>query len=258
MATDPFTGANIPPGAATVRCPHGHVHLPDSWQAAGNKCCYPGCDYVGDPIGNGGSGSSPRGWLWIVLVLAIGIVGWGVARPSFSTPPQPTLVTRVVMVTATRSAVVSTTQPPIRVLPTAQPVIVATRVPIAVPTENPLPAIQATLERFAAIKTQATRNLDGSQYSTVLRGDALAYYVNAIDTLRSNNCYWVFGRRSIHVDSWQSVNANYAIVFATIQEDAQLYCNNRLDPGSYNAPYRVRFNLERVNGRWYIVSRTVL
>lgn len=251
MATDPFTGTNISPGARTVHCPHGHVHLPDSWQAAGNRCCYPGCDYVGPPDGR-------RGWLWIVLVLAIGIVGWGIAQQSSNTYPQPTIVTRVVMVAATRSAVVSTTQPPIQALPTAQPVIVVTRVPVAIPTENSLPAIQATLERFAAIKTQATRNLDGSQYSTVLRGDALDYYVNAIDTLRNNNCYWIFGRRSIHVDSWQSVNANYAIVFATIQEDAQLYCNNRLDSGSYNAPYRVRFNLERVNGRWYIVSRTVL
>jgi hypothetical protein len=49
-ATDPFTGSPIPPGAPTVRCPRGHVHLPDSWQAAGNRCCYPGCSYEGDPV----------------------------------------------------------------------------------------------------------------------------------------------------------------------------------------------------------------
>jgi hypothetical protein len=254
MATDPFTGTNISPGARTVHCPHGHVHLPDSWQAAGNKCCYPGCDYIGNPIG----GSSGRGWLWLILLLTIALGGWGIAQSS--TPrPQPAPAPRIVLVTATSRPVVAPTQPQsTRALPTPQPVIVITRAPVAVPTDNPLPALQATLERFAAIKTQATRNLDGSQYSTVLRGSALDYYVNAIDTLRNNNCYWIFGRRSIHVDSWQSVNVNYAIVLATIQEDAQLYCNNQLDHGSYDAPYRVRFDLERVNGRWYIVSRTVL
>jgi len=48
--TDPFTGAAIPAGTPVVRCPHGHISLLDSWQAAGNRCCYPGCGYAGDPI----------------------------------------------------------------------------------------------------------------------------------------------------------------------------------------------------------------
>lgn len=50
MPTDPYTGNDIPPGATAVRCPRGHVHLPESWQAAGNRCCYPGCNYVGAPV----------------------------------------------------------------------------------------------------------------------------------------------------------------------------------------------------------------
>jgi hypothetical protein len=47
--TDPFTGAIIAPGTPVVRCPRGHISLPDSWQAAGNRCSYPGCEYAGAP-----------------------------------------------------------------------------------------------------------------------------------------------------------------------------------------------------------------
>lgn len=50
MPTDPFTGATITPGVSVVRCPRCHnYHLATSWQAAGNRCCYPGCEYTGAP-----------------------------------------------------------------------------------------------------------------------------------------------------------------------------------------------------------------
>lgn len=32
-----------------MHCPHGHINRADSWQSAGNRCSYPGCDYAGDP-----------------------------------------------------------------------------------------------------------------------------------------------------------------------------------------------------------------
>lgn len=50
MITDPYTGNTISPSDSVVRCPRGHVHLATSWPAAGNRCSYPNCDYVGDPI----------------------------------------------------------------------------------------------------------------------------------------------------------------------------------------------------------------
>lgn len=48
--TDPFTGNLIEPGAQIVRCRHGHINLPNSWAAAGNRCAYPGCDQRGEPL----------------------------------------------------------------------------------------------------------------------------------------------------------------------------------------------------------------
>lgn len=48
-ATDPFTGAPIPPNTPTVRCGHGHLNRQDSWQQSG-RCNYPGCGYSGAPI----------------------------------------------------------------------------------------------------------------------------------------------------------------------------------------------------------------
>lgn len=47
MTTDPFTGSTISPGDSVVRCPRGHLSLAASWQAAGNRCHYPGCNYQG-------------------------------------------------------------------------------------------------------------------------------------------------------------------------------------------------------------------
>lgn len=49
MATDPRSGSLIAPGTPIVRCPRGHINLPDSWQEAGNQCSYPGCGYRGNP-----------------------------------------------------------------------------------------------------------------------------------------------------------------------------------------------------------------
>jgi hypothetical protein len=257
MPTDPFTGTIIPPGARTVHCPHGHVHLPDSWQAAGNRCCFPGCTYVGNSIADsGGSGGSDghRGWLWLGVLLGLCLGGYGIAALSRSGNYAPTP-------TPWQVEVIAPTQTPIiQLAPTKAPAVspAPTRAPVAVPTEDPWPTLQATIVRFADIKTQATRTLDGSQYSTVLRGAALDYYLNALNVLRGNNCYWLFSNRNIRFGQWEMPNPNYAVVYATIQETADLYCNNTLDRGSYYVPYGVRFEMEQVSGRWYISNRTVL
>lgn len=70
-----------------MSCPNGHMHLPESWQAAGNRCAYPGCGYAGNPTSTGilpGSGnnlsSSP---------ISDFIIPPPVPPPAPPIPPQP-------------------------------------------------------------------------------------------------------------------------------------------------------------------------
>jgi len=99
MATDPFTGSPIPPDTPTVKCPRGHVHLPDSWKAAGNRCCYPGCDYIGDPV------RPTASWVWVaggltVLILVVWLAfALGSRKEAFVTP-TPAPVTPFVLVSS--------------------------------------------------------------------------------------------------------------------------------------------------------------
>jgi len=156
------------------------------------------------------------------------------------------------------------------VLPAATPASVAAPVstsvvkksslqpPSPTPTDDSRAAIQTTIERFFEIKTQALRTLDDSAFEAVLQGAALERVRNSLNTLRSKNCYWIFSNRIIQFNHWELVNPNYAVVYTRVREDANLYCNGRLDPGSYYDPYNVRFELERINGRWFITNRTIL
>lgn len=249
MSTDPFTGNMIPPGATIVRCPHGHVHLADSWQAAGNRCCYPGCTYVGDP-------ARPRRthrlrWFFILLAI-IGVCTYSrwyssVFSPSPFPSPEPTLVEPTIASSSVESNVVQ----PAPDISTLEPEA----------TNDPIPAIFFTIERFFAIKRDATRTLDGSAYSEVTAGDELQKRLDALDTLRAKGCYWELASQpSIQFEQYQFVNSNNVRVWATIQEDANLYCtpNPNPDPGSYHDPYRMRFDLQRIDGNWYITNREAL
>jgi hypothetical protein len=43
-------------------------------------------------------------------------------------------------------------------------------------------------------------------------------------------------------------------------EDANRYCNKQHDDRAswnHNDPYSVRFNIERLNGAWYVTNKTV-
>jgi len=251
MPTDPFTGSEILPGEQVVRCPHGHINRADSWQYAGNRCSYPGCDFEGDPVSVSSSHRSHR-LRWFLIVLIILAAGtyprWSPAlfspRP-FPSPEQPVL--------AESTIAPSPSEPSIN--PNSLPE------PTSVATDDLLSAAFLTIERFFEVKREATRTLDGSAYYNVLAGEELQKRLEALDTLRAKNCYWDIAQQpSIQFEDYTVINPNYIQVRATIQEDANLYCipNSNPDPGSYHAPYRMRFDLQRINGNWYITKRELV
>jgi len=142
-----------------------------------------------------------------------------------------------------------------------QPTQSATSIPTPQIPENPLPTILTKIERFFEIKSEATRTLEGSAYYEVLAGVELQKRLKALDTLRSKNCYWdIAPEPSIRFESVTFVNPDYVQIQATIQENANLYCNPNPnpDPGSYHDPYRMQFDLERIDGIWYITNQKAI
>lgn len=265
MPIDPYTGSEISPGQRTVQCRRGHINRADSWLAAGSRCSYPGCDHVGDPsparveYDVPVSHETPRserssggGWAWIILfaLLVVGYVWYTQSRSMLIWPALAPILPAVpadstpVLDNPGQSAPDNLNVPPNQPAPAV--------------TEDLVPAILATIERYYDTRMRALATLDGAEYYGVLRGDALQRRLDALNTLRNKNCYWDISNRTISFEKVDLVNQNDAVVYATVREDANLYCDGRLDHGSYHEPYRLRIELKRIDEIWYITDQKTL
>lgn len=118
--------------------------------------------------------------------------------------------------------------------------------------------VEAVVERFFDLRDAADRYLDDSNMDSILTGDALQAQRDSIQTLREQNCYWIFSNRKIDYLSFEMRSETDAIVEVLVRNKAELYCNGALDPGSYsvNDPKYARLALTQHEGRWYITSKT--
>lgn len=251
MPIDPLKGRTIPSGVRTARCPRGHINEADSWQL-GNRCHYPGCGYVGDPVGATPStrhsqNNRARNGIVLIALVIIGVVTFFLAKPPSPVrlSPQPALLPTSVYIW-TNTPIVSVP------LPTRAPIVQST----------PLPSISvadaiSTVERFYTIRENANRFLDDSLLTEVLIGDALLAQEKTIETLKEKNCYWIYGYRNLKTISVEGQGTPTIRLDIQVSEDAALYCNGTYDLGSYtrDTVYVVNYVLVQINGRFYITYR---
>lgn len=146
--------------------------------------------------------------------------------------------------------------------PTSRPT--ATRKPSPTskpqPTSTPLVSrteIEDLLDRWDEAHHQADRYWDTSQLNTVLYGDALTQQQETIRTLKNSNCYWVI-RDLItpRISRFDIIDSNHLIVEVEKDWDMDKYCNGKKN-GDDDGPFTMRYNIERINGRWYITQKQV-
>jgi hypothetical protein len=147
--------------------------------------------------------------------------------------------------------------------PTSKPT--ATRKPT--PTSKPQPTntprvsrteIEDLLDRWDAAHHKADRYWDTSQLDTVLYGDVLNQQIATVNLLEDRNCYWAI--RDVtepRISRFDIINSNKLIVEVDKNWDMDMYCNGKKS-GDDDGPFTMRYDIERIRGRWYITRKQVI
>lgn len=230
MARDPLTGDEIGPNEQTVRCPRNHINLAQSWRDAGNRCSYPGCGYVGEPIVTNSivvpqvepNGNLARSWwhTWFVLFLVIILIWIG-------------------MVVAP-------------LLPDFTPINSSSAL---TPSEQELLSFNTLIVDYLIIKQHSLESLDGSASGKVLSGTALHQHLSVITGLQAVGCHVITTDSTMTIDSYQFIEENTVLLDVTIEEDTQLVCRGQPVPRLVTGqPSKAKYRIEKIDGQWLITS----
>lgn len=118
-------------------------------------------------------------------------------------------------------------------------------------------AIEQQIAEWEYIHHDAVYTLNGNSLDSVLAGQALADQRAALRSLRNRGCYWQIE----DVDPFQltdvEISGNHAVASVEKNWDMDLFCKNRKS-GDDDGPFTMRYELERIDGRWYITDKRVV
>jgi hypothetical protein len=147
----------------------------------------------------------------------------------------------------------------------SEPSPTPTRKPHATPKPQPTHTlvvlrkeIEDLLSQWDEVHHRADRYWDTSRLNTVLRGDALIQQNEAVKSLRDGNCYWIIRDvTSPRISRLDVIDSNRLIVEVEKNWDMDLYCNGKKS-GDDDGPFTMRYEVERIDSRWYITEKRVI
>lgn len=205
---------------------------------------------------------------WVIpIVAAVLLVGVclgalgirGLVRPR----DDGATLTPIANVVEDRSASSPTDVPTPRPDPTKSPTPTREKEPTQTPRPEPTEfasraEIEDLLERWKQVHHQADRTWDTSNLDTVLRGDALSQQRSTVESLKSRNCYWTIRDLAApRITRFDVMNANRVVVEVDKSWDMDLYCSGNKS-GDDDGPFTMWYNIERINGQWYITQKRVI
>jgi hypothetical protein len=121
---------------------------------------------------------------------------------------------------------------------------------------------QQTVEKWLSAKTTSfDRGHQIDRLKDILVEPALSSAIDRVQSVKENRGHWQYKHRNIGISSIAHANplANVATIQARVEEDAQYYQGDRLDPDrSYSNKLLVEYTLIRQQDRWYIKDMDVV
>lgn len=121
---------------------------------------------------------------------------------------------------------------------------------------------QQTVQKWLSAKTKALdKEYQTAQLKDVLVEPALSTAIDRAQTAKSDGVHWQYQHQDIAIASVAQATpqADVAVVRARVQEDANYYQGDRLNPDrSYSKQLLVEYNLVRQQDRWYIKEMEVI
>ena len=118
--------------------------------------------------------------------------------------------------------------------------------------------IQSLVQRW----DKAHKEADGPTWNTsnlytVLRGAALQEQLSTVDSLRGKNCYWTIDElMTPQIARFEVKSSSSLVVEVRKNWDMDLYCNGSKS-GDNDGPFTMYYEIEKLDGQWYITYKRV-
>ena len=100
---------------------------------------------------------------------------------------------------------------------------------------------------------------DTTSLSSVLTGEALEQQQETVDWLQAKNCRWSFvDLAPIEILEGEEISSDQVRVVVRKHWDADLLCNGRADPGSFDEPFVVEYSIVVESDTWKIAKKVVI
>lgn len=109
---------------------------------------------------------------------------------------------------------------------------------------------------------RAHKAADGSSWDTsdlgsVLQNSALQEQLSTVNSLRNKNCYWTIDElMTPQIVRFEVNSSNFLLVEVRKNWDMDLYCNGTKS-GDEDGYFTMRYDIENINGQWYITYKTI-
>ena len=121
---------------------------------------------------------------------------------------------------------------------------------------------QQTVKTWLSAKTKSlNKEYEIAQLKDILVEPALSSAIERVQTAQGDGVHWQYSHRNIGISSISQASplANVAIVQARVEENAQYYQGDKLNPDrSYSKQLLVEYNLVRQKDNWYIKDMSVI
>jgi curved DNA-binding protein CbpA len=158
------------------------------------------------------------------------------------------------------------------IAPTPSPITIVPVSPSPTPTPLPKPPVVSgllttdvaleTVTKWLSAKTKSfDREYQTAQLKDILVEPALSNAINRSKAAQGSGIHWEYKHPQIAVASITQANptANVATIQARVEENAQYYNREKLDPKqSYSKKFLVEYSLIRQQDRWYIKGMAVV
>jgi eukaryotic-like serine/threonine-protein kinase len=131
----------------------------------------------------------------------------------------------------------------------------ATTTPRPTPMSDPQALARQAVERFQGLRVNAQHTGDTSQYSTVLKGDALSSSIQAVDTYKNQGCHMDITDRAPMSFAFEKLSDTRVEVTAQRSETRALICPKSTK--YYCESYEGYYTVERLADGWYITDKGV-
>ena len=157
-------------------------------------------------------------------------------------------------------------------VPSPSPSVIVQVSPSPTPTPQPKPPVLSgllttdvaleTVTQWLSAKTKSfDREYQTAQLKDILVEPALSNAIDRSKAAQGSGIHWEYKHPQIAVASIAQANpqANVATIQAQVEEDAQYYNREKLDPNqSYSKKFLVEYSLIRQQDRWYIKDMAVV